>query len=62
MGVVLKGGTELVLVGSTWEGEAPAEPWDSAARQQFGSAGASPSRMGEAAAEPREPTARQQFG
>ncbi|MEY3228369.1 MAG: hypothetical protein RLZZ536_2988 [Planctomycetota bacterium] len=45
MGVVLKGGTELVLVGSTSEGEAPAEPWDSAARQQFGSAGASPSRM-----------------
>ena len=26
MGVVLKVGTELVLVGSTWEGEAAAEP------------------------------------
>jgi len=28
MGVVLKVGTELVLVGSTWEGEAPAKPAD----------------------------------
>jgi hypothetical protein len=43
------GGIELVLVGVTWDGEAAAEPWDSAARQQFGSAGASPFRRGSTA-------------
>ncbi len=44
--VVLKEGTERVLVGVTLDGEAAAQPWDSAARQQFGSAGASRFRGG----------------
>jgi|GEM_PF-2336035 len=30
-GGFLQGGTEVVLAGSGWEGEAPAEPWDSMA-------------------------------
>jgi hypothetical protein len=52
MGVVLKGGTELAPVGATLEVEAAAEPWDSAARQVFGSAGASPSRRGDTRGKP----------
>ena len=41
-----RGRARLLPSRQTWEGEAPAEPWEPAARQQFGSAGASPSRRG----------------
>gem|GEM_PF-1837150 len=39
-----RGRARLLPSRQTWEGEAPAEPWEPAARQQFGSAGASPSQ------------------